>query len=209
MADQLQKLSIFGSVVDHSIVGISIADMRRPDHPLIYVNNAFVSLSGYPRELAVGYNCRFLQGPDTDLDEVQRIRDAVEAGEPYTGELINYRQDGTAFWNRFTLYPVGGGSSGRPDFYVANQVDVTSLKAQAGVPVKDLRALENELSFAQDALKEASRFGHALQLQLRQPADGPSIELEAFLKSEQQAHQSICALLGNIQAINERYAQRL
>jgi PAS domain S-box-containing protein len=209
MADQLQELSIFGSVVDHSIVGISIADMRRPDHPLIYVNNAFVDLTGYPRELAIGYNCRFLQGPETDLDEVQHIRDAVDAGKPYTGELINYRQDGTAFWNRLTLYPVGGGSSGRPDFYVANQVDVTSLKAQAGVPVKDLRALENELSFAQDALKEASRFGHALQLQLRQPIDASSIELEAFLKSEQQAHQSIGASLGNIQAMIQRYTQRL
>ena len=68
MSDQLQELSIFGSVVDNSIVGITIADMRQPDAPLIYVNNAFTEITGCSKDLAVGYNCRFLQGPETSAE---------------------------------------------------------------------------------------------------------------------------------------------
>ncbi len=207
MADQLQELSIFGSVVDYSIVGISVADMRQPDEPLIYVNNAFTVLTGYSRDLAVGYNCRFLQGPDTDPLEVAKIREAIASGRPYTGELINYRQDGTRFWNRLTLYPVGG-TSGQPDFYVANQVDITSLKQQAGVPIAELRGLEVELQGARQALHDADRFGTALRQHLSkrdQPED--SVELEAFLVSEQQAHRKLGDALQEITDVIERHTR--
>lgn len=207
MADQLQELSIFGSVVDYSIVGISVADMRQPDEPLIYVNNAFTVLTGYSRDLAVGYNCRFLQGPDTDPLEVAKIREAIASGRPYTGELINYRQDGTRFWNRLTLYPVGE-TPGQPDFYVANQVDITSLKQQAGVPVAELRGLEAELQGARQALHDADRFGTALRQHLSkrdQPED--SVELEAFLVSEQQAHRKLGDALQEITDVIERHTR--
>lgn len=210
MADQLQELSIFGSVVDYSIVGISVADMRQPDEPLIYVNNAFTALTGYSRDLAVGYNCRFLQGPDTDPAEVRKIREAIAAGEPYTGELINYRQDGSRFWNRLTLYPVGG-TPGTPDFYVANQVDITTLKQQAGVPVAELRGLESELEAARQALSDADRFGAALRQRISQ-ADGSKplapVELEAFLLSEQQAHRQLDGSLREIAGVIQRHTRQ-
>jgi len=206
MTDQLQELSIFGSVVDDSIVGITIADMRKPDAPLIYVNKAFTVITGYPRELAVGFNCRFLQGPDTSAEEVHRIRDAIQAGLAYTGELINYRQDGTRFWNRLTLYPVGG-VAGRPDFYVANQVDATSIKQKAGVPIDDLRSLQSQLDVAQQALDDADRFGLALRERYAghgQAAQG-TLEMEAFLRSEQQAHQQLDATLTQMAAVIRRH----
>jgi PAS domain S-box-containing protein len=204
MTDQLQELSIFGSVVDDSIVGITIADMRKPDAPLIYVNKAFTVITGYPRELAVGFNCRFLQGPDTSAEEVHRIRDAIQAGLAYTGELINYRQDGTRFWNRLTLYPVGG-VAGRPDFYVANQVDATSIKQKAGVPIDDLRSLQSQLDVAQQALDDADRFGLALRERYAGQAAQGTLEMEAFLRSEQQAHQQLDATLTQMAAVLRRH----
>lgn len=210
MADQLQELAIFGSVVDYSIVGISVADMRQPDAPLIYVNNAFTALTGYSKDLAIGYNCRFLQGPDTDPREVSRIREAIAAGDPYTGELVNYRQDGTRFWNRLTLYPVGG-TQGNPDFYVANQVDITTLKQQAGVPVSALRGLESELETARQALSDADRFGEALRQRLSQVDDGKPlalVELEAFLLSEQQAHRKLDGSLQEIVGVIQRHTRQ-
>jgi PAS domain S-box-containing protein len=208
MADQLQELSIFGSVVDYSIVGISVADMRQPDEPLIYVNNAFTALTGYSRELAVGYNCRFLQGPDTDSTEVQRIRQAISEGRPYTGEVINYRQDGTRFWNRLTLYPVGG-VAGKPDFYVANQVDITSLKQQAGVPISELHGLETQLDEAQQSLRDANRFGQALRERLAQSGkEASSVEQEAFLLSEQQAHRQLEDSLREITEVIQRHTRQ-
>jgi len=204
MSDQLQELSIFGSVVDNSIVGITIADMRQPDAPLIYVNNAFTVITGYSRDLAVGYNCRFLQGPETSAEEVRAIRDAIQAGLPYVGELINYRQDGTRFWNRLTLYPVGG-VSGNPDFYVANQVDVTSLKQHAGVPLDDLQSLNSELKAAEQALADADRFSLALRDRCAAQAGDAALELEAFLRSEQQAHQQLSTTLGSIGVLIRRH----
>lgn len=95
MSEQLRELSLFGTAVDNSVVGIAIADMRKADSPLIYVNEAFTRITGYTKDLAIGFNCRFLQGPDSDPVEVRRIRDALDQGKPYSGELINYRHDGT------------------------------------------------------------------------------------------------------------------
>jgi PAS domain S-box-containing protein len=206
MADQLQELSIFGSVVDHSIVGVTIADVRQADAPLIYVNSAFTEITGYSRELAVGYNCRFLQGPDTDPEEVRKIREAINNGLAYSGELINYRQDGTRFWNRLTLYPVriNASESGQPDFYVANQVDVTSLKRSAGVPFSDLIGLEADLGVAQQALDDATRFGEALLTHLAE-IRADSLVQEAFLRSEQQAHQQLTSTLQRLAQVIARH----
>jgi PAS domain S-box-containing protein len=204
MSDQVQELSIFGSVVENSIVAITIADMRQDDCPLIYVNKAFTLLTGYSKDISIGYNCRFLQGPDTDVKEVQRIREALQAGKPYTGELLNYRQDGTRFWNRLTLYPVGG-TGGKPDFYVANQVDITSLKQQVGVSFEDLDGLSAELNAADQALKDADRFGSALRSIVDRDGAALTLEMEAFLRSEQQAHQLVRSALKDMAAVLHRH----
>ena len=200
LADQLQELSIFGSVVDDSVVGISIADMRQPDEPLIYVNNAFTAITGYPRELAVGYNCRFLQGPDTDPGELETLRRALRSGEPYSGELINYKQDGTRFWNRLTLYPIRIGESETAEYYVANQVDVTALKQQAGLPLQELERLEQDRQQAERALHDAERFSEALRRHVNQNGAG-SPEVEAFLLADQQAHRQLSTMLANLQRL--------
>jgi PAS domain S-box-containing protein len=203
MSDQLQELSLFGTAVDNSIVGIAIADMRKPDCPLIYVNDAFTKITGYGRELAIGYNCRFLQGPETDIAEVHRIRDALNQGKPYSGELINYRLDGSRFWNRLTLSPVGGGG-GKPDFFVANQVDVTHLKSERGVPLQELSSLERDVEAARSALCDARRFAEALEKQLQKNGQC-GVEQEAFLRSEQQAHRELETKLSEISGMIGRY----
>jgi hypothetical protein len=160
-------------------------------------------MTGYSRDLAIGFNCRFLQGPDTDPAEVRRIRDALNQGKAYSGELINYRHDGSRFWNRLTLSPVGG-VSGKPDFFVANQVDITHLKLERGVPLQELTSLEGDVEAARAALSDARRFAEALQRQLEQ-SGGCAVEQEAFLRSEEQAHQSLEARLSQISAVLERY----
>lgn len=203
MSDQLQELSLFGTAVDNSIVGIAIADMRLPDRPLIYVNEAFTKITGYSRELAIGFNCRFLQGPDTDPEEVRRIREAIDQGLPYSGELINYRHDGSRFWNRLTLSPVAS-SGGKPDFFVANQVDITHLKLERGVPLQELSALAEEVQEARSTLSDAQRFAEALQRHLER-AEPTSIEQEALLRSEQQAHQTLASRLSQISEALQRY----
>lgn len=109
-------------------VNISIADMARPGAPLIYVNRAFCETTGFARGEALGRNCRFLQGEQTDPAAVARIRRALENREAHTAEIVNYRRCGTAFLNRLELAPVSDRSCGI-DAYVGIQRDITAFRA--------------------------------------------------------------------------------
>ncbi|MCE0765627.1 SpoIIE family protein phosphatase [Pseudonocardia kujensis] len=105
-------------------MSFTITDPRREDGPLIWVNPSFTRLTGYAVEEAVGRNCRFLQGPNTDRRSVERMRAALRAQEPITEVLLNYRKDGTAFWNQVSISPVVDGAGDLVNF-VGVQNDVT------------------------------------------------------------------------------------
>ncbi|MFB6087451.1 MAG: PAS domain-containing protein, partial [Haloarculaceae archaeon] len=94
-----RELDVKTRAMEAAPLGITIADADRSDNPLIYVNEEFQRLTGYDAEECLGRNCRFLQGEGTSEDRVATIREAIEAAEPVTVELRNYRQDGTEFWN--------------------------------------------------------------------------------------------------------------
>ncbi|WP_226352970.1 PAS domain-containing protein [Pseudonocardia sp. ICBG601] len=81
-------------------MSFTISDPQREDDPLAWVNPSFERLTGYPLDEVVGRNCRFLQGPNTDRSAVRRLREALREQRPITEVLLNYRRDGTAFWNQ-------------------------------------------------------------------------------------------------------------
>ncbi|HEY9651452.1 MAG TPA: adenylate/guanylate cyclase domain-containing protein, partial [Coleofasciculaceae cyanobacterium] len=89
-----------------SSVGIVLADARLPGMPLIYVNPAFEKITGYSAAEVLGYNCRFLQGKKTSQEAIEQLRAAIKAGEHCTVILLNYRKDGTPFWNELTISPI-------------------------------------------------------------------------------------------------------
>jgi len=105
-------------------MSFTITDPRRPDDPLIWVNPAFTRLTGYPLHEVVGQNCRLLQGPNTDRASVDRIIAALRRREPVTEVLLNYRRDGTAYWNQVSISPVFDGTGELVNF-VGVQNDVT------------------------------------------------------------------------------------
>ena len=105
-----------------------VTDATQADNPIIFANDAFLKLTGYSRDEIIGRNCRFLQGPDTDPQAVQTLRDAVKAGEDVTVDLLNYRKDGAAFWNALYLSPVRN-DAGRIIYFFGSQLDVTDRKA--------------------------------------------------------------------------------
>ena len=112
-------------------VSFTISDPALPDNPLVWVNPAFVRITGYSFEEASGRNCRFLQGPATDRETVRAMRAALDAHRPITVTLLNYRKDGTAFWNEVSMSPVFDGEGALTNF-VGVQADVTSrVQAEA------------------------------------------------------------------------------
>jgi PAS domain S-box-containing protein len=108
--------------------GIVITDAARPDHPIVYVSPAFEQVTGYTAAEVVGRNCRFLQGRDTDPACVSRLGEAVARREACTVELLNYRKDGTPFWNEVAVAPVRD-DGGNLTHFVGVQTDVTHRRA--------------------------------------------------------------------------------
>eukprot|EP01025_Chloroclados_australasicus_P036659 TRINITY_DN3735_c1_g1_i3.p1 TRINITY_DN3735_c1_g1~~TRINITY_DN3735_c1_g1_i3.p1 ORF type:complete len:703 (-),score=87.15 TRINITY_DN3735_c1_g1_i3:1551-3659(-) len=102
-----------------------VADATLPDMPLVYASESFLQMTGYTKEEVLGRNCRFLQGEGTDPKEVAKIREGIKNEQTVSVRLLNYRKDGTPFWNLLTVTPIKG-QDGKVVKYVGVQVDVTS-----------------------------------------------------------------------------------
>ncbi|CAM9433009.1 unnamed protein product [Chrysoparadoxa australica] len=80
-----------------------ITDPTLPDNPIVFASLGFLTLTGYTLDQVLGRNCRMLQGPDTDPKAVEKIRKAIDAGVDTSVCLLNYRVNGTTFWNQFFI----------------------------------------------------------------------------------------------------------
>jgi PAS domain S-box-containing protein len=101
-----------------------LSDPQQPDCPMIVVNQAFATLTGYDALDITGQNCRFLQGPETDPGARRRIRACLDAGQGCIEWIVNYRRDGTKFWNLLFISPVRG-EDGSLLYFFGNQLDIT------------------------------------------------------------------------------------
>jgi len=100
-----------------------LSDPSLPDNPIVYCSDGFCKLSGYKRADVLGRNCRFMQGPATDQRDVAKIREAVAEGRDITVCLLNYRKDGTPFWNQFFVAAIRN-SKGQIVNFVSVQCEV-------------------------------------------------------------------------------------
>jgi PAS domain S-box-containing protein len=156
-------LTLRNAALDAVSTGVTVSDPTRPDNPLVYVNDHFVRMTGYERHEALGRNCRFLQGPDTDPEPVGELRRAVETGRPAFVELKNYDRNGGAFWNQLQVLPIHD-DDGVLRYFLGIQRDVTERRRRAD------RA---------DRLAEA---GRRLDAVVRDTADAPPASVETLLE---------------------------
>ena len=122
-----ERLALYARAMQAAAQGVAIADARRTDRPLIYVNPAFERITGYDAAEVLGRNCRFLQGEGTDPETVAEIREAIDERRPVSVELRNYRADGTPFWNRLDIVPVRN-DAGEVTHFLGLQRDVTGRR---------------------------------------------------------------------------------
>lgn len=120
-------LRIRDRAIQAATQGILIADADAPDFPLIYVSPGFERMTGYTAQEVLGLNCRFLQGPNTNPDAVAKLRAAILSHRAWNTEILNYRKDGTTFWNELFLSPVVD-ATGHLTNYVGVQTDVTARR---------------------------------------------------------------------------------
>ncbi|MBD8067287.1 PAS domain S-box protein [Devosia sp. PTR5] len=130
----------FAAAVRATRMPMLITDPNQPDNPIVFMNDAFTKLTGYTREEALGRNCRFLQGPGTSRDDVTRVRNAVARREAIEIDLLNYRKDGSSFWNRLLLSPVFD-QDGKLSYFFASQFDVSPDRRR----VSELQMTQGEL----------------------------------------------------------------
>jgi len=107
--------------------GICITDPRQPDNPMVFISPAFERMTGYSSADALGRNSRFLQGPETDTTVTAELRDAIRERRGCTVDILNYRKDGTPFWNELTIAPVVD-EQGVLTHFVGVQADVTERR---------------------------------------------------------------------------------
>ena len=103
-----------------------LSDPSLPDNPIVYASDGFCRLTGYRRQDVLGRNCRFLQGPGTDPAAVEVIRSGLKDGRDVSVCLLNYKADGSTFWNQFFLGALKD-SQGQVVNYVGVQCEVNTL----------------------------------------------------------------------------------
>jgi PAS domain S-box-containing protein len=170
-------------------VTFTITDPREPDNPLVWVNPSFTRITGYEPDEVVGRNCRFLQGPATDPDAVAEIRTALSEQRTVTTTLLNYRKDGSAFWNQLSVSPVFDGEGTLVSF-VGVQTDVTER-------VRVER--EREAAFAaEQAARREAELARSIAEQARSDAEHAQSDAESAQRRLALMAEATSALIATL-----------
>jgi len=120
----MKLLDILTSCADSFEESVCIIDINQEEYPIIYVNSKFTQLTQYSKKEAKGRNCLFMQGEDTDLDVCENTKECMDGRCCVFHDVLNYKKDGTSFWNRLILFPIERGDEA---YYLGVHNDITHL----------------------------------------------------------------------------------
>ena len=115
---------IFFAAVKTTRMPMIVTDPSQPDNPIVFCNEAFSYLTGYSQAEIIGSNCRFLQGPETDREVIAQLRAAIRTREEVAVEILNYRKNGSTFWNALFVSPVYD-EAGNLIYFFGSQLDIS------------------------------------------------------------------------------------
>jgi len=125
--EQMRLLTTVLESVQDSVLVTTAEPLDAPGPVILYVNDALVQQSGYPRQTLLGRSPRMFQGEATDRSELQRFRAALESWQPLEVELLNYRRDGSTYWTEIKASPLAD-ARGWFTHWVSVQRDVTQRR---------------------------------------------------------------------------------
>ncbi|GJE39361.1 histidine kinase famiy protein [Methylobacterium persicinum] len=182
---------IFFAAVETTRMPMIVTDPHRPDNPIIFANRAFEKMTGYHRSEILGSNCRLLQGPETDAGTIADVRRAVAEHREFATEILNYRKDGSTFWNALFVSPVFN-RSGDLVFFFGSQLDV-SRRRDAEESLHQAQKME---SLGQLTGGIAHDFNNLLQIisghneVILALIDHPDIDLSRLRRSAKAVHDA-------------------
>ena len=154
-----ERGGVFFAAVEMTRMPMILADPRQHDCPIVFANNAFLDLTGYEEGEVLNRNCRFLQGAATDSAAVAQLRDAIHDHRPIALEILNYRRDGTPFWNAIFMGPVFD-QAGELIYFFASQLDVSRRRESE----QSLRQAQKMEAIGQLTAGLAHDFNNLLQI---------------------------------------------
>nr|WP_279380443.1 PAS domain-containing protein [Polymorphobacter multimanifer] len=125
--------------VDRTFMPMVVTDPNQHDNPIVLANRAFLDMSGYAAEEVIGRNCRFMQGSDTMPADVDVVRSAIDRRVGVTHEVLNYRKDGSPFWNQIHVSPIFD-DNGKLIYFFGSHIDMTAARR-----VRDLERTEHAM----------------------------------------------------------------
>lgn len=139
---------VFKIATEGTSVGVLITDNSLPENPIVYCNPHFQYVTGYDESEVLGKSCKFLQGFDSSEETVMKIRNAIKNNTVFKGEILNYRKDGSHFWNQLTISPVRD-LDGEVRYFIGIQHDITMQKEaelKRDSLIEDLKSVNYGLS---------------------------------------------------------------
>lgn len=133
---------------DYDSILITELTLEKPGPKIVYVNDGFCEMTGYSKEEVIGKTPRILQGPKTDRDVLNKLKQRLRDGQSFFGQTVNYRKDGSEFVNQWDIHPLTD-KEGNITHWVSYQHDITKRKRA------EKKLLDQKIEF--DELRKESK----------------------------------------------------
>ena len=184
-----------------------ITDPQQPDNPIIFCNEAFAKLTGYSRDELIGRNCRLLQGPETDRNAVAQLRDAIADERDISIDILNYRKDGSSFWNALFVSPVRD-ANGDVIYFFASQLDFTTIKSKEKDLAEARNSAEREVARRtrdlSEALKAKTLLVHEVDHRVKNNllTIASIVKLQARMSETDHVKRTLFSVLNRVEALS-------
>lgn len=179
-------IALFGS----SGLAMVLTNPNLDDNPIVYVNRAFEELTGYTASMAVGRNCRFLQGEGTKAADIKAIREALDNQEDISIVLTNERANGEEFRNALLISPIFNEQTGELDYFVGLQSEMSH-----GDQGETLNLLEDAIAEVQHRVKNhLAMILSLIRLKSREMGEGEDLrDISRRIESLQLLYEEMSA----------------